>query len=487
MRGPFGKQLVWCVSAAAGCWAVAAAAHTTTTIISMTDEGFSPREVVADTNALVRFVNNDTVDHWPASDVHPTHDLYPEFDPTKGIAPGDSWFFRPKRTGTWKYHDHLFPHRRGVLRVVGENDGNSASVETLATSPEARAQTTPTEPTASRGWIQRLWDAIVRVARGVLTSVRSAPAPSPQVRSAADFRSLPEREQYAYADELIRTKGLSAAWAYVKETYTNDAGASLGGRAHDLAHFLGGRIFKERGITGLSVCDTTFAFGCYHGFTEAAFTESLAPLQELAHACETLGAQGSGPWSSCIHGIGHGVATYYESNDLAAALGTCDALGNGATFCHDGVFMEMSFSASPSFYRKDDVLYPCTAIDPRYQQACARNQPQIMQRLLGLDRRAVVAACMTQPPAIADPCIDALGFAAANASQGNAENIVALCRELPIPLVQAKCAAAAAGELVFQNFPNWQTATRTVCDALPPEFQPACHQRVQETATNYRR
>lgn len=460
--------------AVAAGWPAATAAHETITIITITDAGFAPSEATVDTQAVVNFVNQDATAHWPASDPHPIHDQYPAFDPTHAIEPGNFWMFRPTQPGTWKYHDHLFPHRRGVLRVVPDNDDGRVAGETAA-------------PPAARGWIHEVWDRFARMLHTAKTRIWKTPALKHRTLSAADFRALPEREQYAHVDNVVKAQGLAATWTYVKDAYTSDAGASLGGRAHDLAHFLGGRIFKERGLAGLTLCDTTFAFGCYHGFAEAAFTGSLDRLPELASACEALGRKESGPWASCIHGIGHGVSTYYASNDLSAALGACDALAQGATFCHDGVFMEMSFSASPRFYRRDDVLYPCTAVEPRYQQACARNQPHVMQRLLGLDRQAVAAACATQPPAIADPCIDALGFAATNESQGNAEKIVAACENLPTPLLSAKCTTAAAGELVFQNFPNWRIVTRVVCDSLPPEFRPACNRRVQELATHYRR
>lgn len=466
----------------AGPLALPAAAHTATQVIKMTANGFEPREVTVDENTTVNFVNEDSVDRWPASNTHPTHELHPEFDPQHAIPPGDLWIFKPKRIGTWKYHDHLYPHRRGTLTVTAESVSASPAAPTVTQSPSPTAApidsvAAPSGKTNWRAWLKqfaiRFWQAFIR-------PFRLSPVISP-----AAFQNLNEQAQYDHLRQLSQLQGAPAAWAYVKTTYTSDAGASLGGRAHDLAHFVGGLIFKAKGLPGLTVCDTTFAFGCYHGFTESAFADSLEPLLEVAQACTTLAPPNSGPWASCIHGIGHGVATYFDSANLEGALGACHKLSLGATFCHDGVLMEFSFSAPPNFYRADNPLYPCTDLPAQYHNACGRNQPHVMQRRLNMNRAAIGGVCLTAPPAVAEACLDSLGFAAANESRGNPEAILQQCGELPTPAARARCVGAGAGELIFQNFPGWQTSAPAACRTLPPEFQPACSARLEETRRNY--
>ena len=66
----------------------------------------------------VTFENHDTEPRWPASNLHPTHGIYPEFDPQEGIPPGGSWSFVFDRAGGWKFHDHLTPTLRGIIEVV---------------------------------------------------------------------------------------------------------------------------------------------------------------------------------------------------------------------------------------------------------------------------------------------------------------------------------------------------------------------------------
>lgn len=86
-------------------------------VISMTREGFVPDKIRIGRGTKVRFKNEDSLWHWPASDIHPTHSIYPEFDPLEPIAPGQEWAFMFERTGTWSMHDHLAPYVIGTITV----------------------------------------------------------------------------------------------------------------------------------------------------------------------------------------------------------------------------------------------------------------------------------------------------------------------------------------------------------------------------------
>ncbi len=86
-------------------------------VITMTPEGFSPTTTRVKNGDVVRFENKDTDWRWPASDLHPTHELYPEFDPQEPIKAGEGWSFRFQEQGSWRFHDHLKPNKRGTLVV----------------------------------------------------------------------------------------------------------------------------------------------------------------------------------------------------------------------------------------------------------------------------------------------------------------------------------------------------------------------------------
>ena len=95
-----------------------------TKTIVMKPDSFEPKNITVQKNTRVIFKNEDTQDRWPASALHPTHGVYPEFDPQENIKPGGEWSFVFDKVGSWKYHDHLMPSLTGEITVV---DGPVAS------------------------------------------------------------------------------------------------------------------------------------------------------------------------------------------------------------------------------------------------------------------------------------------------------------------------------------------------------------------------
>lgn len=86
--------------------------------ITMTADGFTPSSVEIVTGQAVCWKNAHRGEaRWPASDDHPTHQEYPEFDPQKPVKEGERWCLTFLRSGSWKFHDHLFPEFRGMVIV----------------------------------------------------------------------------------------------------------------------------------------------------------------------------------------------------------------------------------------------------------------------------------------------------------------------------------------------------------------------------------
>ena len=85
--------------------------------ISMTDTGFVPADVTIAVGDTVTFVNDAQANKWPASDVHPTHEILPDFDPGRGLATGEEYSFTFTEVGSWKYHDHLRASHGGTITV----------------------------------------------------------------------------------------------------------------------------------------------------------------------------------------------------------------------------------------------------------------------------------------------------------------------------------------------------------------------------------
>lgn len=96
--------------------------------VEITDSGFVPSEITIAKGDTVTFVNMGG-SSWPASNIHPTHTIYPGsdiskcgtgaaiFDACRGLAEGESFSFKFDEVGEWKYHDHLRASLRGTVTV----------------------------------------------------------------------------------------------------------------------------------------------------------------------------------------------------------------------------------------------------------------------------------------------------------------------------------------------------------------------------------
>lgn len=91
-------------------------------IVTYTQEGFEPNEITIQKGDTVTFVNNSDTPLWVASDPHPEHTDYPEFDVARskgGQMPkiGENFSFTFSRLGTWAYHNHTASSDTGKVGV----------------------------------------------------------------------------------------------------------------------------------------------------------------------------------------------------------------------------------------------------------------------------------------------------------------------------------------------------------------------------------
>lgn len=87
-------------------------------IVEFLNGDFQPKNLTIKSGQTVTWVNKSDEAVWPASNIHPTHQILPEFDPKRPIKSGDSWSFTFEKTGVWRYHNHLAPQKTAVVKVV---------------------------------------------------------------------------------------------------------------------------------------------------------------------------------------------------------------------------------------------------------------------------------------------------------------------------------------------------------------------------------
>ena len=78
---------------------------------------YTPNKIKIHVNDTVTFVNGANIKFWPASNIHPTHGIYSDFDSKKSIESGSNWSFTFDKNGTWRFHDHLNPVAGGIIYV----------------------------------------------------------------------------------------------------------------------------------------------------------------------------------------------------------------------------------------------------------------------------------------------------------------------------------------------------------------------------------
>lgn len=87
-------------------------------IIRMGEDSYIANKVKVKVGTKVTFLNEADTARWPASDLHPSHGIYPELDPKRPIPAGESWEFTFDKVGEWGIHDHLSPYITGKIIVV---------------------------------------------------------------------------------------------------------------------------------------------------------------------------------------------------------------------------------------------------------------------------------------------------------------------------------------------------------------------------------
>lgn len=86
-------------------------------VVTYDDGGFTPKEISVSQGQTVRFVNKSSGNMWVASDIHPSHEILPEFDNKKSIGNGENYEFTFTKVGVWKYHNHIKPSSVGTVIV----------------------------------------------------------------------------------------------------------------------------------------------------------------------------------------------------------------------------------------------------------------------------------------------------------------------------------------------------------------------------------
>lgn len=304
-------------------------------VVTRTDKGFSPKNVTLKKNDTILFKTNQGKMFWPASDNHPVHTIYSEFDSKRPIPAGQSWSFTFKKEGTWGFHDHLNPYSEGKITV-----GNDEKLQKNTQS----------------GMTCMLYQNIRQKTECYKSLVKNT------------F----EKEGGAKSFDMIGS-------LYKKE-------AQFASECHTYTHYLGRLAytrFAETKNTDLSDKNASCAYGFYHGFMEELFRTkgNIRVAQDFCNLVKTQ--QTLVLTQACFHGIGHGtLATQISDSDnntqilINKAINLCRNATTPTflTRCTSGIFMELSQYYIEDTYKlpfnKNDPLVICRFQEKQFQLDC---------------------------------------------------------------------------------------------------------------------
>jgi hypothetical protein len=244
-------------------------------------------------------------------------------------------------------------------------------------------------------------------------------------------------------EDVLKTQGTEQALTTLERLAEQDPDVLR--EAHPYAHHLGRISFAhyQEAPVAFSHCRDTFWSGCYHGVLEG-YLSSLPQVepQHITTLCSnSIDAQESLFLKyQCFHGLGHGLTIHFQHN-VSKALSFCDALPTDwdRESCYGGVFMEniVAFQTPhhghhtehKSFLNPQDPLYPCNAVEKKYQRACYLMQTSAILTFTGHDFAQACRECDKAPSEFIPLCYQSLGRDISGFTLRDAERTIGLCKQ----------------------------------------------------------
>lgn len=373
-----------------------------TNIVYLTKNGFVPAGIKVNVGQTVKFISANGHSFWPASDPHPEHTAYSQFDSKTSVKAGNAFEFTFDEQGTYRYHNHLNPNERGVIKVV---------------------------------------------------------SPDSQEVECKDLQNIYQKEE-CFLDELTNiqlTKGDEYALAKADEILKSNK--DLTEQCHDMAHVLGEHAYwnysKTKKLTKsdkVSFC----GFGFVHGFVQEFAHHSPKFLTDGKKICGYFSEKIKykdqdweiAPKDTCYNGIGHGIVFLlfdnYQTNlvDLVdASSKECNKINTDSSaldHCYQGVFSGISgLYLGTHGYKipvdSKDPFYLCRQLNDDFNSRCFANMIPAVGVLLDRDISRVLGSIVANNQKDYEYALNIVGDIASEwyrLKQVKAKDVFDSCRSL---------------------------------------------------------
>lgn len=435
---------------------------TKTFSVVLTKDGFQPETLTINKGDTVVFSTTAGRQFWPASNLHPSHDIYPAFDPQIPIEPDKTWSFTFAKEGTWQFHDHLAPYFTGKITVKGKTTQAkptdiSQSIALCSTVPNAQKP----------GCFDKTLEGIL-----------------------GDF-------------------GLDAAYDTFAKLYTTEP--EFAKNCHSATHLIGEAAFaryKDNKDFPVNEKVSYCSFGFFHGFI-VAMMEKDRSLTKAREFCDYMDKKLRGRTYAiqpCLHGIGHGITDGSDPKAYGDILGMispgldlCKKIGKTdyeVKMCDTGVFNSLANMLGKKQYGlpfdKNDPYWTCRQLkNISTAQACYEEFDTLV---LDTENKDFVKAGKkienVTDDGMAKVAMDSLSGYSVSLYLSKEDNrkIVQTCRQFQKRL-QSPCISGVSAGFVMIGTPGkeYERALR-ICslDSVSPDEKSNCYERVTAiTNTKY--
>lgn len=287
--------------------------------------------------------------------------------------------------------------------------------------------------------------------------------------AANDFKCWEKRYQ-----TIIDKQSPKEAFADVRRAYATVPYVKT--NCHQIAHTIGrAAADKYKDVVVAYGYGEDFCWsGYYHGVMERIVSNiGLANIDaQLSTICEP--ARTTKPYSfyhfNCVHGLGHGIMAIKQS-ELFESLKTCDKLEGlwQQESCYGGVYMEnvmdeVNADHTSKYLKKDDPLYPCTAVDTKYKKQCYLMQTSHALIVVNGNYDKVFDLCSTIDTYDAI-CYQSLGRDISGNSSSDKTKTIELCQKGPSFTAKENCYIGAVKD--FISYYHNDKEGLEMCNAIP--------------------
>lgn len=260
-----------------------------------------------------------------------------------------------------------------------------------------------------------------------------------------------------YYGQLVDQYDEKVAIADLKQRYSENPYVEA--QCHPIMHTIGAEASKKYpSVSEAYQHGDVFCWsGYYHGVMEGVVGrvgEAALPTK-LNTICADIPGKASYNFDyfNCVHGLGHGIMELKEDN-LFDSLAMCDNLSGDweQQSCQSGVFMEniISFDhlGTSNYLKKDEPLYPCTAVKDKYKFQCYLGQTSYALQTTNYDFTKVSNLCTTVAEPYRDICFQSFGRDVANQAGHDAARTKTWCAIPTDPNDIKNCVIGAVKEFI---------------------------------------